>query len=445
MKTNDTRPILCLTDFSENAARAAEAAAALAERLNAPLIVAHSVDERGEFPDHLRPRFMKENALRLAQEAARLSQLCCSVEGKMLAGIQCLGGQPDDGVVTYARKADARLVVVASSGTGALGRWMLGSVAGRTAESSPVPTLVVRAAEPFVAWARGERALKIFVATDFTETSDAALRWVGELRQIGPCEITLGYIDGPAPARAEAAVSDAMGKDISMPDVQQGLGRDLREKAGRLLGTEPAIRVTPRSARVDAHLIALATDAGADLLVLGTHQRHRLDRVWHAPISRRVLHDSPMSVACVPVPVAPQGSAARIPELKRVLVATDFSEHGGQAIPYAFSVLPREGAVCLLHVAKPGDAEPKDALEARLRALLPAEAATRGLETEVRVVESGDPAGAICVAAHHFGADLICVGSQGRSGLAAAVMGSVAQAVIARSARPVLVVRPPAA
>lgn len=49
MKTNDNRPIICGTDFSENAARAAETAAAIAERLNATLIVAHSVDERGDF------------------------------------------------------------------------------------------------------------------------------------------------------------------------------------------------------------------------------------------------------------------------------------------------------------------------------------------------------------------------------------------------------------
>ena len=443
MKTNDTRPIICLTDFSENAARAAEAAAAIAERLNATLIVAHSVDERGEFPDHLRPRFMKEDAPRLAQEAARLSQLCGSVNEKMLAGVQCLGGVPDDGVVTCATKADARLVVVASSGTGSLGRWMLGSVAERTAESAPMPTLVVRAAEPFVAWARGERALRIFVAADFTETSDAALRWVGELRQIGPCEITLGYIDGPAGECAKPAVFDGMGKDVLTTEVQQVLVRDLREKAERLLGTVPAIRVMPRSARVDTHLIALAGGAAADLLVLGTHQWPTFNRLWHTSISRRVLRDAPMSVVCVPVPAAPRGAAARIPELKRMLVATDFSEHGRGAIPHAYSMLPRDSAVCLLHVAKPDDAEPKDAVEARLRALVPAEAASRGVASEVRVVESNDPAGAIREAADRFGADLVCIGSHGRSALAAAVMGSVTQAVIAHSARPVLVVRPP--
>jgi nucleotide-binding universal stress UspA family protein len=58
MTTNETKPILCGTDFSESAAQAATVADALARRLSAPLILAHSVDERGEFPDQLRTRLI---------------------------------------------------------------------------------------------------------------------------------------------------------------------------------------------------------------------------------------------------------------------------------------------------------------------------------------------------------------------------------------------------
>jgi len=437
MNTNEPRPILCGTDFSESATEAVRVAAALAQRFSAPLIVAHSVDERAEFPNHLRPRLMNEDRPRLAAEVERLRKLGLTFEEKLLRGA------PDDGVASFAGKAQARLVVVAASGTGAFGRWVLGNVAERIAETSPVPTLVVRAAEPFLAWARGERALKVFVATDFTATADAALRWVAELRQMGPCEITLGYIDGPAEKRAEPAVFDGKGKDVAPPEVRQVLARDLREKAGRLLGAEPAIRIEPGSARVDAHLIQLATEAGADLLVLGTHQWHGLDRLRHTSISRLILRDAPMNVTCVPVPAVQPGAAAPIPELRRVLVATDFSGHGNAAIPHAYAVLPEEGAVCLLHVAKLGESKPKEELEALLRALVPAEAAARGVASEVRVVESDDPAGAIREAAERFGADLVGIGSHGRSALAAAVMGSVTQAVIAHSARPVLVVRLP--
>lgn len=58
----------------------------------------------------------------------------------------------------------------------------------------------------------------------------------------------------------------------------------------------------------------------------------------------------------------------------------------------------------------------------------------------VHVREATDPTTAICQTAERFGADLICLGTHGRSGLSAAVLGSVANGVMARSQRPLLTV-----
>ena len=440
MNTTESKPIICGTDFSESAAQAATVADALARHLGAPLKLVHSADERGEFPDHWQTRLMNDHRPRMAKETAHLRSLGLTFEDELLRGA------PDEGVANFAARARARLVVVGASGTGSLwARWLLGNVAERIAETSAVPTQVVRSAEPLVAWARGERPLKMFVAVDFTATSDAALRWVAEWQQAGPCEITLGYVHELPEECGETAMFGGLGLARLTAQAREGLENDLREKASRL-GVTATIRVEPRKARVDSHLILMATEAGADLLVLGTHQWQNLERVWHASISRRCLHDAPMSLVCVPVPLAPQGAAAAIPTFSRVLVATDFSERAGHAIPYAYAALAREGAVCLLHIAKAGKADEKielEALEAKLRALIPAEAEKRGVLTEVRIIESGDAGKAICEAAGRFCADLVCIGSQGHSGMAAALMGSVAQAVIARSRSPVLLVRPP--
>lgn len=54
-----------------------------------------------------------------------------------------------------------------------------------------------------------------------------------------------------------------------------------------------------------------------------------------------------------------------------------------------------------------------------------------------------DPARLIGAAAERFGADVICVGSRGRSGLARALLGSVSQGLLLRSRRPVLVIQSP--
>jgi nucleotide-binding universal stress UspA family protein len=138
-----------------------------------------------------------------------------------------------------------------------------------------------------------------------------------------------------------------------------------------------------------------------------------------------------------------------------VLVTTDFSKLGNRAIPYAYSTLRRGGQVCILHVAKSTDgsgakaqaheikhSERNDRLSAQLQALIPSEAEARGIGSQVEVVEHSNVATAICQAAERLGADLICMSSQGRSGLARTLLGSVTQAVMARSQRPVLVIRP---
>ena len=451
MNTTETKSIICGTDFAENADKAAAVAAALARRLGVPCILAHSVDERGEFPDHLRTRLMNEDRPRLAEHAARLRGLGLTFDEKLLHGV------PDEGVANFAAQSGARLVVVGASVMGShwLGRLLLGNISARIAESSSVPTLVVHDAAPFVAWARGERTLKVFVGADFSATSDAALRWVAELRQIGPCEVIAGYVDWPPEEAARLGVSGPVGLDENPPEIQRTLERDVREKVTRLLGAENVrVCVRANSGRADAPLLEMAAEAQADLIVIGTHQWHGLSRLRHGSVSRAILRHAPMSVACVPTPAAAPVAGPRVRECPRVLVAVDIHEPHGFASRYAYGIAAHGGTVRLMHNLEP--AEPTDAVptrkepatfaaeaEAKLRMLTPHEAEARNITTEVEVTESRETAVAICAAAERFGADIICIGSHTRPGFTAKVLGSVALAVLQTSRRPVLTVWPP--
>ena len=435
MNLSDVRPIVCGTDFSDTAQHAANVAAELANRLGTKLLLVHGIDERGEFPAHYWPRMIAEDQPRLIAEAERLRKTGATVEEKVV------GAVPDGGVARYAEKADARMIVVASSGLGAAGRWLLGSISERIAETAWVPTLVVRDVAVWEAWLRHERPLKIFVGADFTSTSDVAMRWVQELTNIAPCEVTVGYVDRTGEERGTEALHLPAGA-APRPEMQEMSTRDLRDKARAVYGKHHVhVHVLAAADRVDLRLIELAGEAKADLIVVGAHQWHGLSRLWHHSVSRRVLHEASVSVACVPSQMLAHGANAQIPNVRRVLAATDLSAHGGHAIPYAFSMLKSDGEVRVVHIAKP--ATPHDAHVAHLRGLIPAEVSERGIRTDVSVIENRDTAAGICEAADLFGADLICIGSHGYSGLLGAAIGSVAQEVIARSSRPVLVVRPP--
>lgn len=452
-------PIICGTDFSIHAAEAADVAAAIAKRDGSELRLIH-VEEHGglgaSHPDAFLA-VLDRTREHLEKEAGRLRSLGVVVKREILSG------SPYEGLVNAATASSARLVVVASIGHVAVGRLLAGSVAERTAETSPVPTLVVRQGGALASWARGELRLKVLVGYDFSMNADAALRWILEWQNIGPCDITVAHVAWPPAELERLGLQGPISLNENHPEVARVLERDLKERVVGILGDQPvSLRIVPGWGRSDAHLLQLAQEEKSDLLVVGTHQRHGFNRFWLGSVSRSVLHHASMSVAVVPLTGASEQAVDRIPEIKRVLVAVDFSELSKRAVPYAYAALRRGGRVRLIHIIPPRklpgpwvpEHGPKRLTEkqhkqiaadllAQLRASIPAEPESRVIATEVELLEHSDVAEAICQDAERFSADVICLGSHGRGGLSKAVLGSVAERVMQRSSRPLLVVRLP--
>jgi hypothetical protein len=130
--------------------------------------------------------------------------------------------------------------MVGAVGHGLARRLFVGSVAERTAESSPIPTLVVRPGGRLASWVRGEDGLKVLVGYDFSAASDAALDWVNQLREIGKFQATVLYTNWP-------------------PDEARGLGYE-----GPLPEGSACTRVACARARdPDAVYVTVGSAAGA--------------------------------------------------------------------------------------------------------------------------------------------------------------------------------------
>ena len=209
------------------------------------------------------------------------------------------------------------------------------------------------------------------------------------------------------------------------------------------------IKVEPGWGHTEGYLFEMAHRDQVDLLVVGTHHRHGLGRLRFGSVSRTVLHHSTITVAVVPP--AHEGKEPALPKLRHVLVATDFSDLGNKAVAYGCAVLRKGGTLRLIHVVEPANEatsarnKPRPAkrnpkFASRLRALVPPGEAER-VAIEEAIVENGDTAEAIVQEAERFGADAICLGSHGRTGVAKTFLGSVAQGVMSQTKRPVLVVR----
>jgi nucleotide-binding universal stress UspA family protein len=340
--------------------------------------------------------------------------------------------------------------VVASEPKTCWSRWAVGSVSERLAERAEAPILVVRDAEPLLRWLRGERALKVFVGLTFKKSAEAALVWVRQLLKIRACEIVAGHVHWPAEGTDRLGLAPQTTYLEVAPKLEEALQRDCRRKLDEYLGDGVGrIVISPNWGSPDAALIEMAIAEDADLIVVGAEHRWRLSRLWHPSVSCGVLRHTSLNVAVVPTRAEKQSGVGIVPRFSRVLTATDLTEFGDEAVGYGYATLPWGGTVKILHVL------PKEKLKsaamlakrekecsARLEALIPVDAGMRDITTEIAVLRDDDPAAAIVHEGERFGADLICVASHRRSRIGRTLLGSVAQEVMKRSAKPVLVIRP---
>ena len=134
-----------------------------------------------------------------------------------------------------------------------------------------------------------------------------------------------------------------------------------------------------------------------------------------------------------------------------VLVATDLSPITRALLSTAVQVGCRDGTIVALHVYTPEDyvevrretGMAVDQYIANLRAEMRYQLEQLGLSpTDVRleVVEGLSIPEQILAAAERLRADLIVMGTHGRTGLRRALVGSVAEEVLRHSRRPVLIV-----
>jgi nucleotide-binding universal stress UspA family protein len=143
--------------------------------------------------------------------------------------------------------------------------------------------------------------------------------------------------------------------------------------------------------------------------------------------------------------------------IQRILAPTDFSDRAGVAVKYAVELAAKfDAELILLNIIPdtalvlPDAVMPTPMPIADLGQLTVA--AKSGLATAVKSlglegrkvrqeVRVGSPAGEIIAAARDLNADMVCVGTHGRTGLAHMLLGSTAEKVVRESPCPVLTVR----
>lgn len=296
-----TPHVICGTDFTDLGREAASVAAAIARAMDLPLALVHAVHQSPtkNLPPELQLTLAQFQQNHLDQEALRLSEQGTTVVEVLRAG------RPGAVLIEAAKTTHARLLVLAR------GRHMVPAdghlgLAEHLAETLPIPTLVVRVAAPLFGWLQKERTLRVFVTADLSPTSEAAIRWAAALADLGPVHFTLAHLDPELALSTDdfAACSSSLRETLLRRDRLSA--QVFRGYVRRLLkGHKATIRALAGWSHSDAHLIHLAEEEKADLMVIGSGPSGMMPRLGQAFVSRGLLHYAPTNVATIPIPLFP--------------------------------------------------------------------------------------------------------------------------------------------
>jgi nucleotide-binding universal stress UspA family protein len=186
-------------------------------------------------------------------------------------------------------------------------------------------------------------------------------------------------------------------------------------------------------------IVARITLGQADLVVMTTHARGPLGRVFLGSVADEVVRRAGVPVLLVR-PRDPAPGLLSDPTFQDVLVPLDGSALAEQALGPALELVRLMAGRCTLLRLEPDTVQTEEARAYLERVAGPLRA--EGVAVETCVGVSRHPAEAICAQAQ--GSDLIALATHGRGGLRRLLLGSVAEAVLRHACGPVLVYRPQA-
>lgn len=399
----------------------AQVAGLLAARLGVPLRLVHVAE------DPRAPLVLGTDEAHLLgavrSELEVLAQRLAAATGASVYAHLAAGTVPG-ALVDIARFELATLLVVGTGG----GLPLVGDTAERVARKSPVPVLALREVAPLRAWLLGEHTLRILVAADSGQAATAARALAVRLAGLGPCVTEVAMVASPIEVHERLGLPQPTDLHALSAEVEGVLRRDLERSAPP--GEGATLHLIAARGAADAHLVARVDQGDFDLVLVGQRRQSLVEQLWYGSVARGVLRSAPVSVACVPPPLAGLPAVPRPP--REVLVALDFSEVSDYALALAQAL---EAHLHLVHVRADHESQ---------------EPAWHGLAKRLERVPGsqphllvGEPAVQILALADRLGVDLIVLGTRGRSVVDRWVLGSVAQSLSARSPVPILLVPPP--
>lgn len=296
--------ILCPVDFSDHSRRAVGWAVALASRYRSRLVVLTAVEPL--LAEAAKVRLNLDLVKTETEPALREFVRSIVPEGVPWAPEITFAvrvGDPATTILEAASRETADLVAMGTQGLGGLRKLLLGSTAERVLRRTHTPVLAIPplVTEEVAIDADGPRFEpgSILVATDFSETSVAAVEWAGGWAQDLQVPLVVAHAVEPTlvPSQWRSIANES--DEARMSDARTKLER-LSARFGGPAKCQPVVRLGSPS---DA-IVSIAEEHRAGVIVMGLTGAHAPGSARPGSIAYRVLSHAKVPVLVVPPPPA---------------------------------------------------------------------------------------------------------------------------------------------
>lgn len=278
---------------------------------------------------------------------------------------------------------------------------------------------------------------KILTAVDGSETSLNALKQAFKLACTEKCWITVVSVVPPYEGDLDLTAVGNVMKSMRKPC------EDALAEARKLAESEKAlIKTVCEEGEIFQRIVDVAEADNCDLIVMGRRGMHPVGRAFVGSVAARVIGYSSKDILVVPEKVAV--------EWKNIVFATDGSKYSNaaaeKAIAFARSYGGELKVISIVDVPTEYYAEAPKAVEDLTRKAkgfvedVKKKAEAYGIKASTFTGE-GETYQVITDFAEKENADVIILGSHGRTGIRRLLMGSVTEKVIGYAPCPVLIVK----
>jgi nucleotide-binding universal stress UspA family protein len=211
-------------------------------------------------------------------------------------------------IVDEAQRFHADLVVLGSRGRRAVAAALLGSVSAEVVDRAPCPVLV----------ARGRTLTRLVLADDGSDVSAAGAALVTNIPALRALPVSVvSVVDVPFPfTAANSDAGPSMYAAIqayydALPALRQATAGVANDRSAKLVAAGVSATAEVREGDAADELIAAAAASHADGIVIGSHGRTGMSRLFLGSVARAVLFSAPCSVLIVRAPVGAKTSGPR--------------------------------------------------------------------------------------------------------------------------------------